>query len=277
MRKIDPPVYILVKSNDMPIYIDILRLKARKLNESSDRITLEPLPLNETETKRHETVAMEGHGRLHLWRTSSLYEWLVNNNTHPLTRRSLNLFELAYVEAYFNFLLFEEANQTLDDNRVYQSFIESGGELKDQELLAARALLSPYHFADHFKEYKPLPAVIRYEREQAERYLNDSCNGSWLLRYSSLNRPASQAARELIERLGIEYYAISYTVPKIQHTLIMHRPGWGWAVIKDVTYGERKVYPESAGGYSVCFIDLLLKTIKRLDLKFSEHISGYMF
>ena len=172
-------------------YTSNMRNLARILNESTDRITLDELPINSPDCTRHATIALEGSGCVQLWTTSYLHSWIIENNSHPLLGRRLHPAERSYIEHYNRCL--EIDNEITDERNIYRYFINTEGRLPESELLKARALLEPSHFASHFKDYKPLENDLRYERTQAEGYLQRASVGSWVLRHSSLNRSRSES------------------------------------------------------------------------------------
>ncbi len=172
-----------------------------------------------------------------------------------------------------------KSKHTFDEKAIYNNFIAAEGHLEGDALLEARAILAPRNFADHFKDYPPLLDNIRYERSQAEDHLQRSGVGHWLLRHSSLNRPSPDHC-ELVKKLGLQYYAVSYNNGQkvIKHVLILHRPGWGWAIVSNAGYTATTVHPVFVGRdtYYLCFVDILLAIIRKANLCFANQANGYM-
>lgn len=262
----------------MSKYINTIKLCAKALEEDTDRITLEPLAITKPTCKRHACIALEAMGRIQYWDTKTLYQWCCEKPQHPISRRPLNQFEKRYIVHYYIALLFEE-NNVLDEDVIYKKFIENNGNLHGNDLLAARALLSPLNFANHFRDYPPVPETICYEREQAELHLSNAKVGTWLLRRSSLGHPDDQDHAKLITNLGLEFYVVSIKRASILHHLILHRPGWGWSMAHNVRYNDVTIIPRLCRGqekYFVCFIDVLLEIVKIHKLKFENASKSYI-
>lgn len=263
-------------------YLEQMKELATNLNESTDRITLEPLAFKNPCCNTHESVALEADGRIQFWDTVSLLGWLSIKKIHPLTRRELSRYESNYVNHYHDCLVFEK-DHDYDENELCTKLIINEGNICNDELLAARALLTPRNFAKHFRDFSPIDDDLHFERTQAESCLKRSSLGKWLIRHSAYNRPAKEHC-ELLKLLGIQYFAISFNVMKdgkkvIKHLLILHRPGWGWAKITDVEYTNKTVKPVFMGNtkrYYVCFLDLLLRIVKMCELRFADQISDYI-
>ncbi|KKL59417.1 hypothetical protein LCGC14_2215580 [marine sediment metagenome] len=268
-------------------YVNEMRKTATQLGESEDRITLEPLSILQETTYRHATIALAADGCIHYWDTMALFTWINSNPTHPWSRRPLAAHEIAYITHYHLCLTLEQA-RLINEEDICKRFIAAEGHLEEEERLVARATLSPRNFADHFQDYPPLPEILRYERAQAKYGLDKSVIGVWLLRYSAFNRPLEISNQQLLSKLGLKYYVLSYnkandnndnndvTVKQIHHILILHRPGHGWAHISDVRYANNTVIPVYyEEKYYLCFVDILLKIIQSTNLKFANHLSGY--
>ena len=263
----------------MELYTQTMRENAQALEETVDRITLEPIDFDST--TRHATIALEAEGRIQYWDTEALYNWITTNNKHPLLNYTLSYHELNYINHYHSCLTLEK-DHPLNEKTILDKFILSDGYIDEPERLKARAALSPRNFADHFKDFLPLENDIVYERTQAEKLLSQSTYENWLIRHSSLNRPSNPNHQQLIDRLGLQYYVISFNCTeqgqkRIIHILILHRPGWGWARIRGITYTKHTVIPSFSGleQYDVCFTDILLRIIRSENLRLSDQLSGY--
>lgn len=260
----------------MTKYIDTIRINSKNLGEDIDRISLEPLPISCLNCKRHACIALEADGRIQYWDTKTLYEWFRIKTIHPITRTSLNIFQRLYIVHYYQSLKFEETNN-INENEIYMKFIKADGNLSGNEIVAARAILSPQNFADHFKDYPPLHDITFYERVQAENFLATAQRGRWVLRRSSLTH--SKKNREKIDRNGLEFYVVSAKEPEnILHYLILHRPGWGWALISNIDYtdGINPRYLNNEFQYYVCFVDVLIKVMNIGKLHFTNTNKGYL-
>lgn len=290
-------------------YVSVMRETARLLGEDIDRISLEPLSLSRPEGGfRHESIPLIAAGCIQYWDTETLYSWCQNycmrveDWRHPVLRRSLDAAEAAYLQHYYECLQWEKTsgNSSIlgfgveyrgkvieSADAVRDLWVSQNGLIDDPEIrLAARALLGPNHFADHFCDFPPILGEIKWERLQAVLELSRAARGTWLLRYSSLNRPEGPNAAEkayLLERLGIQFYAFSYKTlyeGRIDHILVLHRPGKGWAHITGVDWIEAgstlSLTPTpSQVKFEVCFLDMLSYLMDRYGLRLSGVVSDY--
>jgi hypothetical protein len=240
----------------------------------------EPLNLLTSNAKRHGTVALESQGRIHFWNTEALYGWISVNKTHPITRKILDKYEIDYVEHYFKCLKFEEQMQITDNftKTIYETFIKANGKLPDNLLFISRVVLNLQDFAEHFKNYQETDNELQFERKQAEKELNKKIIGTWLIRNSSVNRPINQKHSELLKKLGIKTFALSFVDKQgsIKHLLFGHFPGKGWAYCGNgIKFTCNSVKPNIKTKYFPCFCDLIIHILKRCDLTFEKVSTNY--
>lgn len=249
---------------------------AKQLGQGDDMIMFEKLEFN----RRHETIGLESDGRIHFWKTGPLYNWIQYNQTHPLTRRQLKKYELKYIKHYFECLKYEESN-TIEESYikdVYDRYIKQNGNVDAFLKFEARALLNLQDFAEHFKNYKQDKQLLQYERKQAEKELGKKIPGSWLIRNSSFNRQNDKLKSELLKKLGIKFYALSFVDQshEIKHMLFSHFPGRGWAISgNNVIFEGKTVKPSPNETYFVCFCDMLSYILQKHQLKFSMVKNNY--
>lgn len=242
-------------------------------------------PLHTTyDANKYTNIVLYNGNEPQLWDTAELFKQIANyDKTHPISGTELRSSELDYIGKIYSFMNIIK-NTNHDPQEIYKNFILNDGFLNVSEMAIARAYLNPTHFADHFKQYYQIPDIDRYERLQAIRQLSTGGLGDWVLRYSSLNHPADEKHLQLIEKLMLEYYVISFNTlygnkRVTSHLLILHQPGRGWAQITDVVYGDDCIYPvppkRSKLVYYPCFVDLVLALMRKYNFSLSCHIPAY--
>lgn len=249
----------------------------KALNETDDRITGESLNTNH----RHGIVALGAAGRLQYWDTEEIYKWIQKNPCNPQTRRDLDKYEIAYVEYYKRCLDWEKANSALSRMAICTLLTKLWS---NEEKMMLRAMVHPHDFAQHFEMYEKRDTDPEdYERNQAYEALSKGKAGMWLLRHSSLNRPKDEKDQEILNRMRVKMYVLSYNCKVnmcIKHLLIVHRPGHGWCHAVNVIYENGDVRPVMSDDvdYSPCFLDILLLLVgkAKLRLNLEDVCADYM-
>lgn len=183
---------------------------------------------------------------LQLYETMSL----IGLQNHPITGRELTVAEKNQV--VFNNNCYNEthnlvlAPETLAGfyswydqsrmNRMPVSYLRDSPDTAEAYKIV-KYYMTITDFQEHFKEFNPVDAKAEaYERVLAEGALNEKRQrGAWLLRHSSLNRPATPEERQWLKLSGTRYYALTYMDinHKIVHVLLTFHVGLGWVYYKD--------------------------------------------
>ena len=115
------------------------------------------------------------------------------------------------------------------------------------------------------------------ERELADHTLENSPTGSWLLRYSSVNRTFKNA-----KDLGLTFYVLSYLInSEVKHSLFLHRLGFGWSKAFHLKTSNNDLIEswedvESFGVWSPWFIDFIDQRTRELNLELYHVKKGYI-
>lgn len=220
-------------------------------------------------------VFVPGDNKLELFETAAVR----NLQVHPLTGQKMSKAIQDYiqlnVECYDltgDMLLTPESLQAFftwyDESRnngvsIYQLMNDP---TTSEAYNIVRFYLTATDFQAHFKDFDPADSdQERYERDLAEKALRGRKRvGTWLLRHSSYNRPVEDTAKELLQRTGVRYYALSFISNKaqIEHKLLTQKVGYGWG------YSKR---------WFSNFLDCLEYVLVDNDLPYSERISKYVY
>jgi len=247
-------------------YIQEFKDYATMNGDDVDRITFEPLNMLQTQeyVYRHGTIPLEADGCIQFWDTEAIWNWISDKTypSHPMTRKPFTMYELNYIEHYYNSLQIEKEKKfdANDESRLYNHFVDSNYQVTDE----MRIVLTPQVFLKYFKNYvRDNDSDNEFERMNANKELENQPVGTWLFRYSTLNHRSSDTDKEFFKKHGIKFWVFSFVNSnnEIVHKLFVHRPGWGWGPISNYTIRNGKIHfyglRDYDAKYFVCFVDVL--------------------
>ena len=238
---------------------------------------IDPITLDEIDITQHKRkyVFLIGAGRLQIFEVESIKPAIDVNPTNPLTRNPLSPEEINYINFYYQCY---QKTKNLPVTKEYQRkladwYISARGKLSPAQISVIHPNISELvhcfvtinDLQDHFKNYDRTDSdVLKYERSQAEAALAKAEPQSWLLRYSSMNRPEEASEQERLKRMGIVYYAMSIKAAngRVNHALLTHQLGKGWAALNNIWFTN--------------FIDAIEYMLNSGGLSFNKYISEYV-
>jgi len=204
---------------------------------------------------------------------------------HPDNREAISDMTFAYIKSQNDCYdltkdmllspsLLDDIFTWYDDSRNGNSTMESLANNIDpqvrQTFNIVKYYLTPLDFQSHFKWFNPEDSnADKYERDLANKSLSNKKVGTWLIRYSSLNRSLDPSTLLINEHNGIKFYVLSYiqsVIPLksevvITHLLLKQRVGFGW-------HYSNMWFPT--------FLECIEYTLSHNNLTYSERISTYI-
>ncbi len=212
--------------------------------------------------------------------TKGLYQWTLISPTNPVTREKLSPETLKYIEKrYLAHTQYPDGEVNNEEKeKLLESYIKSKDKLSEIELRMCYCQLDIYDFAQHFRDFVIKDQSEEDERKCASAILETSEDGTWLLRHSSLNRSI-----EGCHEKGLRYYVISMKRSgKIEHILMIHQLGKGWAkagIVEGVKIEEisNENQIKVFNGWYPWFLLLLDKNLQEYGLNFNDVNNHYHY
>lgn len=215
--------------------------------------------------------------------------WAINSLTQHINKYSKEEIDFIYfklsrfndsVSKLTNSTIDKEVEKTLEHYCHYRKFISWDNyamtfPLKTKIL---RFYSNINDFNTVYKRYGSYDLSTQFEFDLSKQELDNSEQGSWILRKSSLSRllfmPESQREETLkiIKKYLIEFYAITWKkFSGTYHMRFIFVPWKGWCVLKSPVSFDLNITPPSfEGKWFVCFVDCLEYLLTKYNLRFQN-------